>query len=478
MRDHALSGSEKHDRKEPMKNIKLLLILQLVLFANIVYAKTQETSGENTAAQDGGEYLEENNEEEAEASAQTLSPENRMTTRKTIKESQLILNEAVINFEQGEKRKSKLLFHEALNLLNSADITPDQFYALRKEMNNIYDRLDTEFKDLTAKNKPSDGKYSICMDTDNALVKKYMKLYTEGAPKENIRKALERSGRYKEMISGILREYNLPRELIYLPIVESLYTINDRSSAGALGLWQIMPARARALNLKVNYWIDERKDPEKSTRAAAQYLKELYTMFDDWHLALAAYNRGEYGLARDMNFSKAVNISDFSDRNAVPNETERYVPQFIVCTLIGDNYADYGFNVQFEEALKYDDISVDKVIDLEVVAKCVESDLGTIRMLNPSLRTWCTPPNYENFILHLPAGTKELFLKNLANVKDLNPSRGFVKYRVMKGDYLGRIAAKFQTSVKAIQEDNRIKNARTLRIGQVLMIRPGRKYLK
>ena len=124
----------------------------------------------------------------------------------------------------------------------------------------------------------------------------------------------------------------------------------------------------------------------------------------------------------------------------------------------------------------HDDVVIDKIIDLDVIAKCANTNTETIRGLNPSLHAWCTPYNYPNFTLHLPAGTKDMFLAKIAEVKDLNPSNGVIRYKVVKGDYLGKIAKKFGTSVSSIMEDNRVKNAKALRIGQTLMIRPGRKY--
>jgi membrane-bound lytic murein transglycosylase D len=262
-------------------------------------------------------------------------------------------------------------------------------------------------------------------------------------------------------------------------VVESLYNVNDLSRAGALGLWQFMPQSARGFGLKVNYWVDERKDPEKSTDAAMQYLRDLYLMFDDWHLALAAYNRGEFGLGRDMHFSQAVNIKQFKDRKAVPTETEKYVPQFMAVTLIADNAKQYGYNIKFERPLEFDEVAINNVIDLKIVAECAKTSVETIHELNPSIMAWCTPPNYPDFVLKLPKGTKDMFLVNVALVKDLNPSRGFVKYKVKKGDWIEKIANKHHTTVRTIKEDNKqLQGKKYLRIGQILIIRPGKKYFK
>ncbi len=118
-----------------------------------------------------------------------------------------------------------------------------------------------------------------------------------------------------------------------------------------------------------------------------------------------------------------------------------------------------------------------KIVDLKIAAECAGTSLETIRDLNPALKAWCTPHGYPDYELNIPAGTKESFLANLANVKELNPSSGYIKYKIVKGDCLSKIAKKFGTTVKSVKEDNHIKNQNTLRINQVLMIRPGRKYM-
>ena len=319
-------------------------------------------------------------------------------------------------------------------------------------------------------------KYTIPIDNENEITKKYIELYTNERRKDLIEKALERMGMYKDMVLSVLKEEGLPEELVYLPVVESLYKVNAYSHAGAVGLWQIMRTTGRNLGLVINYWVDERRDPEKSTRAAAKYLKELYRWFNDWHLALAAYNRGEGGIGKDLGFSKATDYYQLQDRQALPNETHMFVPKFMACTIIGDNYKDYGLDPDFEKPLQYDEVTVNNVIDLEIVAKCAGSTGGEIRKLNPAISAWCTPNNYPDFKLKLPRGAKDAFFTNIAQVKDLNPSAGVIRYTVVKGDLLGSIAKKFNTTVYAIKRDNNITNVNFIRPKQKLIIRPGRNY--
>jgi membrane-bound lytic murein transglycosylase D len=212
-----------------------------------------------------------------------------------------------------------------------------------------------------------------------------------------------------------------------------------------------MSHRGRALGLQINYWIDERRDPEKSTKAACIYLKQLYLMLNDWHLVLAAYNRGEYGLIRDMKVSNASDVSEMISRNAVPKETQNYVPQFITAATIGKDLEKYGFvNLQYSSPQKYDIYKTDKIIDLKIVAQCANTTIEEIKKLNPALSTWCTPHGYPNFELKIPYGSREIFIKNIEQVKDLNPSPGFIKHKVVKGEWIEKIAAKYKTTPKEI----------------------------
>lgn len=397
--------------------------------------------------------------------------------KKTIRKAEKLYKKAVKSYRGGNRGKAKEYYRKTLDLLAKVDLDvvmqPESSHEIKSLFTRLHETTDSELfnKDKLAK------QYTISMDLDNDLVKRYIKVFTTNPEsKERIRTALKRSGRYRAMILKVLREYNLPRELVYLPVVESLYKNNCRSRAGAVGLWQFMKHRGRALDLKINYWIDERKDPYKATRAAAQYLKDLYIMFDDWHLALAAYNRGENGLARDLDFAKATNIKQMVDRRAVPKETGNFVPQFIAAAIIGDNCEAYGFEFEYDEPHEYEEVIINQAIDLSVIARCSGATTDEIRELNPALQTWCTPLNYDDFILRLPVSTKRNFLENILAVKDLNPSRGRVRYRVRKGDCLDIIARKFHTSVKAIKADNKINKGSLIKVNQLLFVRPGRKY--
>jgi len=417
--------------------------------------------------------------------------------KQIIKEVENLYNQAVIAYEEGNINLAENLYRRAFKKLSRSDMDAVMNYQLKEEYDNLFGKMDVLLEEMErnsesildvskeelkgAENLEAEeikGNYIIPIDTENSLVKKYIKLYTEGERRKAIAEALERSGRYRKMIFEILEEYDLPRELIYLPVVESLYKVSAYSRARAVGLWQLMETPARNLGLVINYWIDERRDPEKSTRAALKFLKDLHTWFNDWHLALAAYNRGQRGIGSDLKFSKAVDFDQLVEREALPKETEDFVPKFVSCVIIGENYQDYGFSLNFQQPLDYDEVVLDKVIDLEIIAKCVGTTEAEIKELNPALQAWCTPKNYSNFKLKLPAGTEDKFFVNIAEVKDLTPGRGFIRYKVRRGDILGAIAQEYYTTVYAIKRDNNIRNINKIKTGQVLIIRPGRKYFR
>ena len=317
------------------------------------------------------------------------------------------------------------------------------------------------------------GMAAIKIDADNPITRRFVQIYSKERLK-TIEEALARSGRYREMIETALRESGLPRELFYLVMAESEYKPEALSHSGAAGLWQFMPGTARKYGLEVSYWLDERYVPEKATAAAVRYLKDLYQWFGDWNLAIAAYNRGEGGLGRDMQFSRSVDFGGLAGRHALPDETHHYVPKFMACVLIGEHPDRYGLRPKYESPKAFDVVPLPRVLDLGIAARCAGVAAEVIHQFNPGLRAWCTPKDRPGFELRIPKGARETFLANLEKVEDWNPGPTLVRYKVKRGDTLGRIAAQNHTTVRALLEINKLRSPRLLRPGMTLRIRPGR----
>ncbi|MBR4632006.1 MAG: transglycosylase SLT domain-containing protein [Elusimicrobia bacterium] len=405
--------------------------------------------------------------------------ENHEMFKEYVCQADQCLNNALIACDQDNYIEAKENYHKFLGKLNSLDLKPEEIEFLLTDCENILRKIkNINGLDTNKSHIKSNDALEISMAYDEETLNYWIEKYSKGRAAQGIRIALERSGKYKDLILPILKEYNLPEDLQYLPIIESLFNNNATSSSKAVGMWQIMAHRGQALGLKINYWVDERKDPVKATRAAAKYLRELYILLNDWHLALSAYNRGEYGLIRDMKFSNSSSVLEMKERNALPKETQLYIPKFIASVKIAKNPEEYGFhNLNYQQPLKYDTVIIDKVIDLKVVAKCANTTVERIQELNPSILAWCTPHGYKDFELNLPEGTRDMFLINISKEKELNPSSGFIKYKIKKGDNLERIAKEFRTTTSAIKEDNpKLKKQKYLQPKQVITVRPGRKY--
>lgn len=319
------------------------------------------------------------------------------------------------------------------------------------------------------------GQHAVPIVPENDTVKKYIHIYT-GRRKKSFTEALSRSGRYRRMMQGALKRAGLPQELFWLVMAESEFKTHAYSRSGAAGLWQFMPFTARRYGLEVSYWVDERYHPEKATVAAVRYLSELYQYFQDWHLAMAAYNRGESGIARDLKFTRSADFMTLSDRKGAPRETRNYVPKYMACVLIGENPDNYGITPQYESPEPYDAVTLKRDLDLAIAAKAAGTDLKTIKRLNPHIKAWCTPKNRQEFKLRLPRGSIKRFWKHMANVANWNPGPKIVRYRIRRGDYLGKIARRYRTTIRAIMRQNNIKNARLIRAGQTLKIRPGKSF--
>ena len=297
----------------------------------------------------------------------------------------------------------------------------------------------------------------------NAKVQKSIEFF-QGKGKEPFRKWLNRSTKYIPMMRKIIVAEGLPEDLVYLSMIESGFKPGAYSRAHACGLWQFIASTGRLYDLQRNWWVDERRDPVKSTKAAIRYLKDLYEEFGDWYLVMAAYNCGKGRVLRAM---RKAHSRDYW-KLRLPRETRGYVPHFIAALIISKAPGRFGFeDVTYEPPLAFDEVSVEQ-IDLKVVAQCVSSTYDELKALNPELRRWCTPPQ-SNYLLKIPDGTKDQFLEKYAL---LPPQKRITwhRHRIAKGETVSTLARRYGTSQSAIISANNLRNKHRIRAGRYLLI--------
>ena len=318
--------------------------------------------------------------------------------------------------------------------------------------------------------------FDMPIDPDNPLVARYLALFQEGQRRRYLEETFRRSDRYREMVLKEIHEAGLPEELWAVPIIESGYKTSAYSRARAVGLWQFMTTTARNYGLTVNEWVDERRDPVKSTRAAMAYLKDLYSWFTSWDFALAAYNRGEYGIQRDIERSRIVDFMEMAELGATHRETENHVPQIHAAAIIAKNPEKYGFHLG-NDPMAMDTVMIDYVVDLSVVATCAGTSEEQVRELNPELRKWVTPilsKDYPTYTLKLPTGTVDRYRDEVSEIGDRTPRRQ-VQYTVRRGDTISKVAGRFGVSTSDLREWNNLRSNR-LRRGQRLVVMPPSGY--
>jgi membrane-bound lytic murein transglycosylase D len=282
-----------------------------------------------------------------------------------------------------------------------------------------------------------------------------------------VERALARSGRYEDMIRRTLKEEGVPQDLIYLAQAESGFHPLAVSRAGARGMWQFMGSRAQGYGLERSWWIDDRQDPEKATRAAAHHLKDLYNQFGDWYLAMAAYNSGPGTVQSAVKRTGYADFWELYRRNVLPKETRNYVPIIVAVTIMAKNPSQYGLDsVIKDKPVPYDTVKIDYPIDLRLAAECVDATTDDLLDLNPSLLRMTTPKFADSrvadsrfsdkdnkFDLHLPAGAAEKFQSAVAAIP--TDKRVWWRYhKVQAGETLASIARTYHTTPKAIAEAN------------------------
>jgi membrane-bound lytic murein transglycosylase D len=304
--------------------------------------------------------------------------------------------------------------------------------------------------------------------TVNDQVLSFVNFFQTPRGRAIVETGLRRSGRYREMISRVLREEGLPQDLIYLAQAESAFQPLALSRAGARGIWQFVAYRGQEYGLRHTWWIDERQDPEKATHAAAQHLRDLYKLYGDWYLAMAAYNCGPGNVQKGIERTGYADFWELYKRNVLPRETKNYVPIIIALTLIAKDAAHYNIQADPEAPVLTDIVKPGRAIDLRLVAETIDVDVETLRSLNPALLRLATPDD-PSFELHLPQGTAERFS---AEIADIPPDKwvSWRRHRVETGETLTSIGKKYHVTGAAIADANNLERNAALGAGEKLII--------
>ncbi len=268
---------------------------------------------------------------------------------------------------------------------------------------------------------------------------------------------LSRSGKYVGMMQKILARYGLPEDLVYVALIESGFSPKAYSVARAAGPWQFISGTGRRYGLRIDWWADERRDPEKSTHAAASYLRDLYGMFESWPLATAAYNAGEGKIQKAVARYKSDDFSELIRHRYLKQETKDYVPKMLAALTIAKDPDKYGFvDVAYEAPLDLRTVTVPGGTDLAAVANLLEVPVESIRDWNPELRRFCTPPNQEQYDLRLSVDAARIAEERMEEIQ-ARTKITFLQHNVRKGETLRTLADRYKTTVPVLKELNGLK---------------------
>jgi membrane-bound lytic murein transglycosylase D len=306
----------------------------------------------------------------------------------------------------------------------------------------------------------------------NEFVQMWINYFT-GRGRGTFEKWLSRSTRYIPLMKQVLKEEGVPEDLIYLSMIESGFNPKAYSRAKAVGPWQFMEATGKRYGLKVDFWIDERKDIVESTHAAAQYLKELHQIFGSWYLAAAGYNAGEGKVLNAIRREKNRNFWQLShEKKNFRAETTNYVPKIIAAAILAKDPHKYGFSkdLEFEKPLVWESVRIPGGVDLRAVAQVTGADPEVLQLLNAELRAGITPPDSKDgYLFRVPPEKKELLISKISELSRIQVA-SFISHKIGRGENLGYIARRYKTSTTTLLKLNNIRNPKALRVGQVIKV--------
>ena len=412
----------------------------------------------------------------AETSAASLSTQ----TDATPKTEQAKLDEALEFCRDSQEYWQRGELEKAVEALDQAyllilDVEPQDDFKLVQEKEDLRFMISKRILEIYAsRNIVVNGNHNAIPLDMNRHVEAEIKRFTVGVEKDFFLRSLKRSGRYRPKIVAELKEAGLPEELSWLPLIESGFNVKALSRARALGLWQFIPSTGYKFGLKRDRFIDERMDPDKATRAAIAYLKELHNIFGDWTTVLAAYNCGEGRVLRVIKTQNVNYLDNFWDLyERLPRETARYVPRFLATLHILNAPEKYGIDLaQVDPPLDYETVTIDRQIHLRDAAKVLGIPESTLREMNPELRYKILPP--ASYGLKIPVNTSALLLAQINDIRPASlPQPAYVYHRVRSGETLSTIARRYRTSVARIKRANNLRSSHFIRAGKRLKI-PGK----
>ncbi len=391
------------------------------------------------------------------------------------------------NYQAGHLEAAKAKFDQAFNTLLSSNLDIRSNERLEQEFDKLIDAVHElemaalkqgdGFTEPRSEPAPIDEANDVTFPVDpnikaqaeievkatksdlplvmNDQVASFINYFSSTRGRATLEHAWARSGRYHDMISRVLKEEGVPQDLIYLAQAESGFQPLALSRAGARGMWQFMAQSGELYGLERSWWVDDRQDPEKATRAAARDLKDLYNQFGDWYLAMAAYNSGAGTVQHAVERTGYADFWELYRRGVLPQETRNYVPIILAVTIMAKNPEQYGLQrVSPEPAPITDHVTINYPVDLRLVAECVDTSVDYLQELNPSLLRMTTPKD-QTFTLVLPAGSQEKYETAMAAIP-LDMRTYWRYHRVEYGDTLPSIAHKYHTSTSTIAQANNL----------------------
>jgi membrane-bound lytic murein transglycosylase D len=366
-------------------------------------------------------------------------------------------------FERFEKSFLDIYTHK-LGTIRSSDapVTAERF---RRDITEALEPLKIEM---------GDTKFVLVDDRDghiplirNKQVDQFITYFTTAKGRKQFSIWMKRYMEYKDLIIPILKQHKMPEELMILAMIESGLNPKAYSRANASGMWQFIYSTGKNYGLKRDWYVDERRDPVKATHAACEYLKDLNEQFDNWYLALAAYNCGAGRISRA---SKLHQTYDFWQMHSLPRESRNYIPYYLAAAIIAKDPDQYGFNIPESKPFSYEEVVLENSADLAVLSRVAGIKVKTLRKYNPELRQSATPAD-RPYLLKLPKGKKEQFLARWNSIPESERfAPQFIVHRVRYGESLWTISKKYGASIHDIAAVNKIRNRHKIRVGNKLKI--------